>query len=66
MVTLTEDYFSVDMELSAAHIHYTRAESRGTIRKANTFMQTFRKFLLKKYKFILLINVFLDVTLLNA
>ena len=30
MVTLTESYFSVDMELNAAHIHYTNVAC-GTI-----------------------------------
>ena len=30
MVTLTENYFSVDMELNAAHIHYANVAC-GTI-----------------------------------
>ena len=33
MVTLTENYFSVDMELNAAHIHYTNVAC-GTIRES--------------------------------
>ena len=46
MVTLTENYFSVDMDINAAHIHYTNVAC-GTLEKANTFMQAFRKFQLK-------------------
>ena len=48
----------------AAHIQ--RLSHVAQLEKANTFMQAFRKFQLKKFKFILLINVFLDVTVLNA
>ena len=51
MVTLTESYFSVDMELNAAHIHYTNVACGmwhvAPLEKANTLMQAFRKFQLK-------------------
>ena len=49
MVTLTENYFSVDMELNAAHIHYTNVVlwHVAPLEKANKLMQAFRKFQLK-------------------
>ena len=67
MITLTENYFSVNMELIMLLTYIKQRLSHvAPLEKANTFMQAFRKFQLKKFKFILLINVFLDVTVLNA
>ena len=67
MITLTENYFSVNMELIMLLTYIKQRLSHvAPLEKANTFMQAFRKFQLKKIKFILLINVFLDVTVLNA